>query len=351
MPEKLSHIGEFGLIDRIYTLIRKEGVPSSRITLGLGDDTAAFLPRRGYELLITCDSLVENRHFLSAYTPPFDLGRRAMSQNISDIGAMGGRPLYALVSLGLKKETPLPWIEEMYRGFLRELNSFKAAIIGGNLTETSDALFIDITLIGEVLRGKWVGRSGAKPGDAILLSGYPGESAAGLTLLLKNTDHPEISAHPLVQRYLNPGHRAVLAAALAETGKVTAMIDTSDGFLGDLGHILDQSAVGAEVIKGNLPMRGILNQAASQLGKDPYDYILGNSDDYELILTCPPEHLNHIRSLAKEEHDLILTEVGRITGTGGEITLILPDGSRQLVKPTGWDHFRSDEEGSARIED
>lgn len=104
MFEKIGDIGEFGLIRRIKDLLEREGVTSERVSLGIGDDTASFLPRPGYELLITCDCMVEDRHYLSRYITPFDLGRRAMTLNISDIGAMGGKPLYALISLGLKAE-------------------------------------------------------------------------------------------------------------------------------------------------------------------------------------------------------------------------------------------------------
>ena len=343
MSERLADIGEFGLIDRIDNLIRKEGVRSSRITLGLGDDTAAFLPHRGYEILITCDSLVENRHFLSEHITPFDLGCRAMTQNISDIGAMGGRPLYALVSLGLKRDTPVPWIEALYRGFLKELNPLEAAIIGGNLTEAGDRLFIDITLIGEVPQGRGVRRSGAKPGDLILLTGFPGESAAGLQLLLQNGNDQYLTTHPLVRRYLVPGHRASLGAVLARTGLVTAMIDISDGFLGDLGHICRQSGVGAEIFIEKLPIGEALKQAALQLRRDPYDFVLGDSDDYELIFTCRPEHAGRLCTLADPEAQVLITEVGRITEAGGQIRLILADGSSRLTRPAGWDHFKRQE--------
>ena len=142
MPERVSDIGEFGLIRRINDLLKKDGVGSERVTIGIGDDTASFLPRPGYELLVTCDCMVEGRHYLPKYIQPQDLGRRAMALNISDIGAMGGRPLYALISLGLKGETLVQEIEEIYRGFLAELNPFGASIIGGNLTKSGNILHV-----------------------------------------------------------------------------------------------------------------------------------------------------------------------------------------------------------------
>ncbi len=208
MSEMIRDIGEFGLIRRINDLLIREGIRSERVTLGIGDDTASFLPRPGYEILVTCDSLVEGRHYLPGHITPLNLGRRAMTLNISDIGAMGGRPLYALVSLGLKADFPVRDVEEMYRGFLVELNPMGASIIGGNLTRSGNGLFIDITLIGEVEQGKGVRRSGARPGDVILVTGFPGQAAAGLRLLLQSPNDPKIREHPLVRIFNTPSHRA-----------------------------------------------------------------------------------------------------------------------------------------------
>jgi thiamine-monophosphate kinase len=340
VPERVSDIGEFGLIRRIGDLVNKEGVRSERVTLGIGDDTASFVPRPGYELLVTCDCMVEGRHYLSGKISPLDLGRRAMTLNISDIGAMGGRPLYALISLGLKADILVQDVEEMYRGFLAELNPFGASIIGGNLTKSGNGMFIDITLIGEVEQGKGVRRSGARPGDLILVTGYPGQAAAGLQLLLRAPDDSKILGHPLVKIYNTPSHRARVGEAIAKTGRVTAMIDTSDGFLGDLGHICEESEVGAELFKEKLPVSDDLREAALILHQDPYDLFLGDSDDYELVITCQPQDVAPLRSVITRCCPVLLTEVGRITDASGKITLLLPDGNRGPVKVSGWDHFR-----------
>jgi len=344
MPERVSDIGEFGLIRRISDLLNNEGTRSEQVTIGIGDDTASFLPRPGYELLVTCDCIVEGRHYLPGKISPLDLGRRAMALNISDIGAMGGRPLYALISLGLKAEVLVQDVEEMYRGFLLELRPFDASIIGGNLTKSGDGMFIDITLIGEVEQGKGLRRSGAKPGDAILVTGYPGQAAAGLQLLLDAPDDLKILEHPLVKIYNTPSHRAQLGEAIAKAGWATAMIDTSDGFLGDLGHICEESNVGAELFKEKLPVSEDLREAANILHQDPYDFFLGESDDYELVITCRPRDVALVRSVITQCCPVPLTEVGKITGAPREITLLLPNGDKRLVKPSGWDHFRLTEE-------
>ena len=340
MSERVGDIGEFGLIRRIADLLKREGVWSERVTLGIGDDTASFLPRSGYEILVTCDCMVEGRHYLTKYIRPFDLGRRAMALNISDIGAMGGRPLYALISLGLKAELFVRDIEEIYRGFLAELNPFGASIIGGNLTQSGDGIFIDITLIGEVEQGRALRRSGAKPGDAILVTGYPGQAAAGLQLLLSAPDESKLLEHPLVQIYNTPSHRAQLGEAIAKAGCATAMIDTSDGFLGDLGHICEESGVGAELFQEKLPVSEDLREAARVLNRDPYDFTLGDSDDYELVITCPPEKVALLRSTVSRFGSVPLSEVGKITGTAREMTLVLPNGERCPIISKSWDHFR-----------
>ncbi|MDP6180418.1 MAG: thiamine-phosphate kinase, partial [Desulfatiglandales bacterium] len=279
MLETLTDIGEFELIHQINELLQKEGVRTPGVTLGIGDDTATFLPHAGYELLVTCDCMVEGRHYLPDHTTLRDLGRRAMALNISDIGAMGGQPLYALVSLGLRANTLAADMEAMYRGFLVELNPFGASVIGGNLTRSGDGMFIDITMIGEGEKGKIVRRSTAKAGDKILITGYPGRAAAGLQLLMHSQPLDSLRDHPLVRAYNTPSHRAQEGQALARSGFATAMIDTSDGFLGDLVHICRESGVGATLIQEKIPISEDLRQAALKLGQNPYDLVLQESDD------------------------------------------------------------------------
>jgi thiamine-monophosphate kinase len=337
MPETLKDIGEFGLIARIDDLLKREGVQSPGVSLGIGDDTASFKARPGYEVLVTCDCVVEGRHFLSRHISAMDLGRRSMMLNISDIGAMGGHPLYALISLGLKNETLVKDIEDLYRGFLLELNPFGASIIGGNLTKSGDGIFIDITLIGEVEEGRAVRRSGARPGDVILVTGYPGQSAAGLQLLLQSLASED---HPLVRAYNKPSHRAREGRAVALTGCATAMIDTSDGFLGDLGHICEQSGVGALLNQEKFPISDNLREAAKILKKELLDFFLGDSDDYQLIITCGAQDVERIHSSVALTYEGPVTQVGEVTAPEKGLRLLLSDGSEQSLSAKGWDHFR-----------
>jgi len=339
MPETLADIGEFGLIDRIHRLLDEIGFRAPSVTLDIGDDAASFKPRSGYELLLTCDSLIEGRHYLPQHISPLDLGRRAMAVNISDIGAMGGNPLCALISLGLRSETLVSDVEDMYRGFVQELNPFQASIIGGNFTGSHHAVFVDITLIGEVEKENIMLRSSAQTGDTILVTGYPGQAAAGLLLLQKTSMTEKPHAEPLTKAYNVPEHRAREGRAIALSKKANAMIDTSDGFLADLGHICQASQTGAVLIQDRLPLSPELEKAASQLGEDPHRLFLGESDDYELIITCPPENVNSIISAVHAAGQTPIHEIGRITDKTRDIHWELPDGTKSPVNLKGWDHF------------
>ena len=339
MAETIGEIGEFGLIDRIHQLIKKRGIELPSSTLGIGDDTAAFSPRPGFELLLSCDCLVEGRHFLSGFINPFNLGRRAMSVNLSDIGAMGGFPLYALISLGLKADMLVADVEAIYNGFLEELNPFKASIIGGNITKVEKSIFIDITLIGQVETGKIVLRSTAKPGDSILVTGFPGQAAAGLRLLQQSRVEAKSLKNPLIKAYTLPHHRAWEGSKIGNSGLATAMIDISDGLLGDLGHICQTSGVGAELDQNKLPLSEDLKRFADEFELNPYELVLKESDDYELIITCKPENEAELCSIIASTGKVSVSKIGKIINKPGEIILKLVDGSQQRLSPSGWNHF------------
>ena len=153
MTLKVSDIGEFELIDRIRRITEEKGHKPGLLIHGIGDDAAVFTPEPGYEVVVTCDSMVEGHHYLKGTMTPVEIGRRAMVMNISDIGAMGGIPLYALITLGLTSSETVGEIEGFYRGFMQELEPFNASIIGGNITKITGNTFIDITLMGRAKMG------------------------------------------------------------------------------------------------------------------------------------------------------------------------------------------------------
>lgn len=338
--ETLGDAGEFGLIRSIRRLLEKSGATGTGLVLGVGDDTAAMTPTPGHDLLATCDSMVEGRHFLKGVMSPYEIGRRAMAANISDVGAMGGIPRWALVSLGLEKDSPVRDVLEMYRGFLDQLNPINAVIAGGNITGSKEGVFIDITLMGEVARGRMLSRSGARPGDAILVSGFPGQAAAGLDLLFRGEDTGDSrEALTLIEAYINPAHRALEGQCIAGTGLANAMIDISDGLLGDLGHICEESRVGAELHEEALPVSDALKWAAMEKGVETRGLITRGSDDYELILTCAPANAEALKSAVARVSLVPITRVGWITDAVGRLDLIRKDGTRDSLKPEGWNHF------------
>ncbi|MFO7784519.1 MAG: thiamine-phosphate kinase [Thermodesulfobacteriota bacterium] len=338
--ETLSDAGEFGLIRGIRRLLKKAGATGTGVVLGVGDDTAAMTPTPGHDLLVTCDCMVEDRHFLKDVMSPYEIGRRAMAANISDIGAMGGIPRWALVSLGLENDSLVPDVLEMYRGFLDQLNPLNAIIAGGNITRSKAGTFIDITLMGEVARGRMVSRSGARPGDAVLVSGFPGQAAAGLDLLLHGEDTGNSSeAMNLMEAYRNPDHRVLEGQCMAGTGLANAMIDISDGLLADLGHICEESNVGAELHEEVFPVSDALRWDALRKDMDPPRLVTRASDDYELIVTCAPSNAEELKAAVARVSLVPMTRVGWITGAAGRMDLVRRDGTRDSVEGEGWDHF------------
>ncbi len=338
MTGTLAGIGEFGLIDRIRRLLGQGGAAAEGLAAGPGDDAAVISPRPGFQLLATCDSMVEGRHFIPGTLSPRELGRRAMVMNLSDIAAMGGEPRFALASLGLRPETTLEEVDEIYLGFLHELNPLGAVLAGGNITKSGNGVFLDITVLGEVPCGKAVLRSGARPGDIILVSGFPGEAAAGLGLLRSGGPYSP-GTEPLLRAYRTPCHRVREGRAIGGSGLATAMIDTSDGFTGDLAHICEESGVGAELLEASLPVSDALLSGARLLGGSVTDYVLGESDDYELIVTCRPGDRKALEEAMRSAGKTLLTRVGSITERPGRIELVRADRSRSEIRRPGWDHF------------
>jgi thiamine-monophosphate kinase len=336
--ETIAEVGEFGLIERLEKVLESEGLKAEGTALGIGDDAAVLRVREGWEVLVTCDALVQGRHYLLEFTTPTDLGRRAMAVNLSDIGAMGGVPRHAVVSLGLRRNTPVEHVEAMYRGFAMELRPYGAAIVGGNLTMVEGGAFIDVTLLGEVEAGRAIRRSTARAGDAVLVTGCPGQAAAGLRLLKEAGDARALQEHPLVQVLTRPQARAREGRKAALTGRLSAMIDTSDGFLGDLGHVCAESKVGARLFAERVPVSQALRQVAEKWGEDPLELFLRPSDDYELILTCKPEHVQEVREVITGVSQVGVAEVGVLTDRGGEIVLV-QEGEERRLSGKGWDHF------------
>ena len=248
----ISQIGEFGLISRIEKLIGSES--AENLIIGIGDDAAVIRNNKNHYTLATCDIQIQDTHFKLEYTTPYKIGRKAVAVNLSDIAAMGGVPQYALISLGLPSSLSLNSFDDLLYGMHDQLVEFKANIIGGNLSYSAEKIIIDITMVGETGPNQPLLRKGARAGDKIYVTGSLGGSAAGLSMLKKyGTNFPDEFVN-LVNSHLEPQPRITAGIALAKSGIVNAMIDISDGLVGDLFHISEQSRVGFEIYQEKIPL-------------------------------------------------------------------------------------------------
>lgn len=343
-PETIDSIGEFALIRRIRAVTEDEpdrsGTPDAPtdLLLGIGDDAAILRPEPGWDLVLTCDSLVSGRHFDPRWMGTRAIGRRAMMVNLSDIAAMGAEPRYALVSLGLPGCMEVAAVLELYRGFLDALKEPKARIVGGNLTSSGPEWFVDITLVGRVEQGQALTRAGASPGDRILVTGSPGRAAAGLAILQSVgqggsapreaaiDDSEEIErfsrenpwARSLVRAFRQPQARIAAGRQLVNDSDrpVTALVDLSDGLVGDLARICECSGVRARIEAGRLPVDLDLEAAASHFGRTRAAWTLSPSDDYELLLTVRPSASVRVASELRTATGLAVTDIGEILSRG-----------------------------------
>lgn len=312
---KLSQLGEFGLIDRIY---RKP--KDKNILVGIGDDTAVIKVGKQL-LLITTDTIVEGDHFSLKYFTPEQVGKKAIEINVSDIGAMGGIPKYVLVSLVLPKDLNVDIIDRIYKGMRESGDKHKLEIIGGNITHGTQ-LVIDIDMIGEVKKENLCLRSDAKPGDFILVSGDLGSSTAGLNLFKNN-----IKGHDYVKKkHLEP--TAKLHKVKPFLKYINAMIDISDGLASEVQHICEQSKAGAIIFKDNIPIKEETRRAAKIVKKDPADYALYGGEDFELVFTVSEKNLNKVKGFL----------VGEITKRKG--VYLYEKGKERLISRHGYDHFK-----------
>jgi thiamine-monophosphate kinase len=311
-------LSEFELIDRCFKR------PTRHTVLGVGDDGALIAPTPGQELVVSTDMLVEGTHFL-ANTDPEALGWKTLAVNISDMAAMGARPRWATLAAVLPAPT-IGWIDAFARGFFDCAESYGIDLVGGDTTRGPRAFCV--TILGEVPVGQALRRDGATPGDAIWVSGKPGQAALGLAHLQGRITLTEPLLTTCLAALHHPVPRVVLGLALR--GIASAAIDVSDGLLADLGHILEQSRLAAKLHIPELPRAGLER-----------DCLLAGGDDYELVFTAAATFDSDIAALA-DRLGLPLTRIGEIAaGPPGE--LVLCDDSGAVIAPAtcGYDHFMS----------
>lgn len=334
-----ADLGEFGLIARLT----HELASRADVVLGVGDDAALLDPGPDTLIAATCDAQVEGRHFLRDLATPEEIGHKALAVNLSDIAAMGAEPLWALVSLLLPPTLDVAVLDGIYAGMNALARRYGVAIVGGNVSGTDGPLVLDVTLLGRVRRGHEVRRSGAQPGDRLLVTGTLGAAAAGVLALVSAA-----SASPVPPAALERARAAMAAPtprvaegrALAGTDLVTAMLDISDGLAADLGHLCTVSGVGAAIEAGMLPIDDAVRQIASAYGRDPVALALAGGEDYQLLFSVRQDGVEAamaaVAAVGGTAH-----EVGFVTAAESGLRLRLPDGSEQPLAPVGWDHLRS----------
>lgn len=336
---QISDLGEFGLIDRIRSRINSYG---QDVQIGIGDDVAVLKPSAGHLLLATCDVQVEGVHFLRDRITPFQLGRKAAAINISDIAAKGGSPRHLLISLALPGDTPVEFVDELYRGLQDEASRAGAVIVGGNTARSLAGVTIDVTLLGEVDPDGLLLRSGARVGDRVLVTGTLGRSAAGLALLL----HPEVRvreepAQDVLTAHLTPTPRLREGRVISGMRAATAMLDVSDGLASDIGHICEASSVGVRIHSAWVPLSDSTIAVAEQTSQDPLRLALFGGEDYELLFTAPADQARQLALAVTTETGTPVTDIGEIVPASEGRTLVLPDGTVVPLLPQGWDHFKA----------
>ncbi|KPJ63871.1 hypothetical protein AMK68_02920 [candidate division KD3-62 bacterium DG_56] len=281
---RLEEIGEFGLIARLR---EREAKPREGVVIGIGDDAAALESPKDAFLLLTTDTLVEDVHFRRGWMPWADLGWKSVVQNVSDIAAMGGEPSFGLVTLALPDDVQVEDIDAIYEGIDKASTEYGCAVTGGDVVRSPGPMSITISLLGRVARDRLMRRSGAQPGDLIVVTGGLGAAAAGLIALDRGLSGPPFALALAAQR--RPHARLQEGKALAASGVVTALIDLSDGLAGDLAHICEESQVGARVDLASVPVAEACHTACEHLGVvDSLQLALTGGEDFELLFTVPP---------------------------------------------------------------
>lgn len=339
--ESPSSGGELGLLRQIrHRAALGAGGGPSGLRLGIGDDCALLGVRPGEELAVTTDLSIAGRHFRLDWHRPETVGHRALARGLSDLAAMGARPVAAFLSLGLPKELTraagrrAPWVHGFLDGLLGLAAVHKTPLAGGDLAESPVAV-ADIVLVGAVKRGKALLRSGARVGDLLYVTGTLGGAAAGLARLRKLAEaHPGSSKPPVIPKrletllapHLYPQPRIAQGLALVRRGLATAALDLSDGLSTDLAHLCEESGVAAEVDAAALPL----------FPDSKLEQALHGGEDYELLFTAPAS-----AGLPRSIAGIPITRIGRIVKTRpGQpaVTLFTPEG-RQPLEARGWEHF------------
>ncbi|MBW8328934.1 MAG: thiamine-phosphate kinase [Thiobacillus sp.] len=314
---------EFDLIARHFTRATPGAV------LGVGDDCALLAPTPGMQLAVSSDMLLEGRHF-SPQDSPAGIGHKSLAVNLSDLAAMGATPRWATLAIALPEENDA-WLTAFARGLFRMADMHGIELVGGDTTR--GALTISIPVLGEVPPGVALRRAGAQAGDDVWVSGMIGSAALALAYRQGRLFMEQIDAARVLPALYLPTPRVELGIALR--GIATSAIDLSDGLLGDLGHVLERSGVGATLEFSTLPtlpvVQHYLHEAVAR------DCVLAGGDDYELCFTAPAGKRDAVTAAAQSA-GVPVTRIGLITAEPG-LAVIDTNGQPLTIERTGYDHF------------
>lgn len=303
-----------------------------KLVLGIGDDAAAWRPSRSNLSVITTDALIEEVHFTLTSMSARDIGHRALAANLSDIAAMGARPVLATIALGVTVRSDAAWIHELYEGIAALAKRTGCALAGGDITG-APAITIAITVVGEVRPTNLKRRDTARPGDVIALTGPLGASRAGLGIL---RDHPGLAEDPryvgAVRAFRTPQPRLAEGRWLGASRNVHALMDSSDGLSTDLARLCAASGVGATIER--VPVHDDARSVALLGGDDPASYALDGGEDFALIATIDRRAFGYLAARFGARFGAPLLRVGTISATPGIRTA-----AGDAIQSSGWDHF------------
>ncbi len=327
---KLADLGEFGFIERIREAVAKS--KGTGVRLGIGDDCAVLELPPGQVLLTSTDLLIEEIHFRPEWSDWRALGSKCVSVNVSDVAAMGGSPRHLYLGLAIPATMAMEDLDAFLEGFLEAAADYGAVLVGGDTCRSPGPLMISVTVEGAAPTEQVVSRNGARPGDAIYVSGTLGDSA----LALKRLQSGQPMTDELADRHHRPQARVALGRALAGARLPSAMIDVSDGVSADLGHILEASVVGARLEQGQFPLSSGFSKALVQ---DPglFELALCGGEDYELLFTVPADKEHLLSTLVA---DVPVTRIGTVTEADQGLLLVDEAGQMRTLKAKGFNHFR-----------
>ncbi len=324
--------------DRIVDFLRKHFArPADSLKMGMGDDAAVFHPKGADELwIVTTDQLLEDVDFRRGWQTPCDLGYKSLAVNLSDLAAMGARPRFHTVALGLPRGLGQSWVASFYRGMSRLGNELGSVLIGGDLSGSNRGLQITITAIGETLSRRLLYRSGGKPGDVLFVTGILGLSAAGLKLLRSGRMRGQSRHERLALRaHRRPRPRCETGIWLAQSGLVACMMDLSDGLSVDLRRLCAAGGTGAEIETDRLPA---FTQSAAW-NCSPVSLALHGGEDFELLFAVPEGNLNLLLAAYPPALPRI-TRIGLLTRRQTVVCRSHPGTPSRALPALGFDHFR-----------